>query len=565
MHTTETFFSCTKTQSHTLASCKNMASLQQGSGSGNNSNRIVAVVQTPPAAGDWAAGDKEFDQEDQKPGWKNFLKHVGPGFLVSLAYLDPGNLETDLQAGANHGYELLWVILIGLVFALIIQSLAANLGVSTGKHLAELCKAEYPIFVKYSLWILAELAVIAADIPEVIGTAFALNILFNIPVWVGVLCTGCSTLLLLGLQRYGVRKLELLIAILVFIMAACFFGELSYVKPPAKEVMKGMFVPKLSGQGATGDAIALLGALVMPHNLFLHSALVLSRKIPNSVRGINDACRYFLIESGFALFVAFLINVAVVSVSGTVCLADDLSNENADSCSDLTLNSASFLLKNVLGKSSSTVYAIALLASGQSSTITGTYAGQYIMQGFLELKMRKWTRNLMTRCIAITPSLIVSIIGGSSGAGRLIIIASMILSFELPFALIPLLKFSTSSTKMGPHKNSIYIIVFSWVLGLGIIGINIYYLSTAFVGWIIDNDLPKVGNVFIGILVFPLMAMYIISVIYLMFRKDKVVTFIDPTKFDPTAQAHMENGHQGGTESQNAPYREDLADIPLPN
>ncbi|XP_042034311.1 metal transporter Nramp5-like [Salvia splendens] len=539
-----------------------MASLQQQQGSGGgNSNRVVAVVHTPPAA----AGDKEFDQEDQfqqEPGWKNFLKHVGPGFLVSLAYLDPGNLETDLQAGANHGYELLWVILIGLVFALIIQSLAANLGVSTGKHLAEHCKAEYPIFVKLCLWILAELAVIAADIPEVIGTAFALNILFKIPVWVGVLCTGCSTLLLLGLQKYGVRKLELLIAILVFIMAACFFGELSYVKPPAKEVMKGMFVPKLIGQGATGDAIALLGALVMPHNLFLHSALVLSRKIPNSVRGINDACRYFLMESGFALFVAFLINVAVISVSGTVCLADDLSSEDEDSCSNLTLNSASFLLKNVLGKSSSTVYAIALLASGQSSTITGTYAGQYIMQGFLELKMRKWTRNLMTRCIAITPSLVVSIIGGSSGAGRLIIIASMILSFELPFALIPLLKFSTSATKMGPHKNSIYIIVFSWILGLGIIGINIYYLSTAFVGWLIHNDLPKLGNVFIGILVFPLMAIYVISVIYLMFRKDRVVTFIDPTKSDPIS---MENGHQGGVEMQNAPYREDLADIPLPN
>lgn len=542
-----------------------MGSLQQGSGVGN-SNRIVAVAQTPPAGGDWAAGAKDFDREDvkQKPGWRNFLQHVGPGFLVSLAYLDPGNLETDLQAGANHGYELLWVILIGLVFALIIQSLAANLGVSTGKHLSELCKAEYPIFVKYCLWILAEVAVIAADIPEVIGTAFALNILFHIPVWVGVLCTGCSTLLLLGLQRYGVRKLELLIAILVFVMAACFFGELSYVKPPAKQVMKGMFVPKLSGQGATGDAIALLGALVMPHNLFLHSALVLSRKIPNSVHGINDACRYFLIESGFALFVAFLINVAVISVSGTVCLADDLSKENADSCSDLTLNSASFLLKNVLGKSSSTVYAIALLASGQSSTITGTYAGQFIMQGFLELKMRKWLRNLVTRCIAITPSLIVSIIGGSSGAGRLIIIASMILSFELPFALIPLLKFSSSSTKMGPHKNSIYIIVISWILGLGIIGINIYYLSTAFVDWLIHNDLPKVGNVFIGILVFPLMAIYIISVVYLMFRKDRVVTFVKPTKFDPASQTRMENGQDGGVELQNVPYREDLADIPLP-
>ncbi|KAI6690948.1 hypothetical protein NL676_027776 [Syzygium grande] len=185
--------------------------------------------------------------------------------------LSQGGVETDLQAGANHRYELLWMILIGLAFALIIQSLAANLGVSTGRRLSELCKAEYPILVKYCLWLLADVAVIAADIPEgmfyldiVIGTAFALNILFHIPVWAGVLSAGCSTLLLLGLQRYGVRKLELLISMLLFIMAACFFGEMSYVKPPASDVLMGVFVPKLSGQGATGDAIALLGALIMP-------------------------------------------------------------------------------------------------------------------------------------------------------------------------------------------------------------------------------------------------------------------------------------------------------------
>ncbi|MBA0566178.1 hypothetical protein Golob_011021, partial [Gossypium lobatum] len=243
-----------------------------------------------------------------------------------------------------------------------------------------------------------------------------------------------------------------------------------------------------------------------------------------------DACRYFLIESGFALLVAFLINVAVVSVSGAVCSADNLSSDDHHRCNDLNLNSASFLLQNVLGKSSSTLYAIALLASGQSSTITGTYAGQFIMQGFLNLKMKKWVRNLMTRCVAITPSLIVSIIGGSQGAGRLIIIASMILSFELPFALIPLLKFSSSSTKMGPYKNSIIIIVISWILGIGLIGINVYYLTTAFVDWLIHNDLPKVGNVFIGIIVFPLMAIYVLAVIYLTFRKDTVVTYIEPEK-----------------------------------
>ncbi|PKU79531.1 metal transporter Nramp5 isoform X1 [Dendrobium catenatum] len=525
---------------------------------GKGSNRVFSIEDGGTVARNSATED------EKTAAWKKFLKHLGPGFLVSLAYLDPGNLETDLQAGANHKYELLWVILIGLAFALIIQSLAANLGVTTGKHLAELCKAEYPMFVKYCLWLLAEAAVIAADIPEVIGTAFALNILFKIPVWAGVLMTGCSTLLLLGLQRFGVRKLELLVSVLVFILAGCYFGEMSYVKPPASEVMKGLFVPRLKGNGATADAIALLGALIMPHNLFLHSALVLSRKTPASVKGINSACRYFFIESGIALFVALLINIAVVSVSGTVCYANNLSSEEANQCGNLTLDSASFLLKNVLGKSSSIVYAIALLASGQSSAITGTYAGQYIMQGFLDLKMKRWLRNLMTRSIAITPSLIVSIIGGSSGAGRLIIIASMILSFELPFSLIPLLKFSSSRTKMGPHKNSIYIIIASWILGSGIIGINIYYLSTGFVGWIIHSSLPKAATVFIGMLVFPLMAAYIVSVIYLVFRKDKTITFIDTSN---TTEIQLEKGMTHSNrdrENEAVPYREDLADIPLP-
>ncbi|KAI8537393.1 hypothetical protein RHMOL_Rhmol09G0020100 [Rhododendron molle] len=403
----------------------------------------------------------------------------------------------------NQKQQLLWVILFGMIFALIIQSLAANLGVST------------------------EAAVIAADIPEgmelkmnipskqnadlVIGTAFGLNILFHIPVWAGVLLTGLSTLLLLGLQRYGIRKLELLVAIMVFTMAACFFVEMGMVKPPATDMLRGLFIPKLSGQSATGDAIALLGALIMPHNLFLHSALVLSRKIPNSVHGIKDVCRYYLMETGFALSVALLINIAVTSVSATVCSDPNLS----DQCNTVTLNSASFLLQNVLKKSSSTIYGVALLASGQSSTITCTYAGQFIMQ--------------------------------------------MVLSFELPFSLIPLLKFSSSTSKMGPYKGSIYIIVISWILGLAIICANIYFLSTSFVGWMIHSTLPKVATVFVAILVFPIMVVYVASVIYLMWRKDTVVTYIDTTKNDSAVQSGTEDG-----EDSIVPFREDLADIPLP-
>ncbi|GMH00722.1 hypothetical protein Nepgr_002561 [Nepenthes gracilis] len=282
-------------------------------------------------------------------------------------------------------------------------------------------------------------------------------------------------------------------------MAGCYFVEMSYVKPNTKQVVEGMFIPKISSSGAAADSIALLGALVMPHNLFLHSALVLTRKVPKSVRGINNACRFFLLESGFALFVAFLINLAVVSVTGAICSSNQITPQNADRCNNLSLNSASFLLQNILGsKLGSILFAVALLASGQSSAITGTYSGQYIMQGFLNLKMKRWLRNLMTRAIAITPSLIVTIIGGSKGGGQLIIIASMI--------------------------------VITWILGLGIIGINVYFLSTAFVGMLIHNSLPGIANVSIGILVFPLMAIYLGGIIYLAFRKDKVVTFFEPIR-----------------------------------
>ncbi|KAL3528974.1 hypothetical protein ACH5RR_008296 [Cinchona calisaya] len=463
----------------------------------------------------------EYDQivVPEKKSWKNFFAYLGPGFLVSIAYIDPGNFQTDLQSGAQYKYGLLWIILLASFAALIIQSLAANLGVVTGKHLAEHCRYEYPKVANFILWILAEIAVVACDIPEVIGTAFALNILFKIPIWCGVLITGLSTLVLLLLQQYGVRKLEIFIAFLVFTMAICFFVELGYAKPKTSEVLYGLFVPQLKGSGATKLAISLLGAMVMPHNLFLHSALVLSRKIPRSATGIKEACRFYLIESGFALMVAFLINVSVISVSGAVCNSSDLIPEDKQNCQDLDLNKASFLLKHVLGSWSSKVFAIALLASGQSSTITGTYAGQYVMQGFLDLRMKPWIRNFLTRCLAIVPSLIVALIGGSAGAGNLIIIASMILSFELPFALIPLLKFTSSQTKMGAHANSILISAVTWIIGSLIMGINIYYLVEKLVTTLTHSQLRVVGTVFCGILGFSAVLVYLAGVIYLVVRK----------------------------------------------
>ncbi|GLJ37280.1 hypothetical protein SUGI_0756180 [Cryptomeria japonica] len=499
--------------------------------------------------------------QKEKSWWRNLLEFIGPGFLVCIAYLDPGNLQTDLQAGAQYKYELLWIILVASVFALIIQSLAAKLGVSTGMHLAEHYRAEYPRKLNFILWMLAEVAVIAADIPEVIGSAFALNMLFRIPLWAGVLLTGLSTLLLLGLQRYGIRKLEMFVAALVFIMLGCFIGELAYAKANPTEIVRGMFVPGLTGNGATGLAISLLGALVMPHNLFLHSALVLSRKVPPSIPAINSAYKYFVAESAIALFVSFIINVSIVAVSGAICSRSDLPPEDVASCSDLDLNKSAFLLKNVLGQWNSKVFAVALLASGQSSTITGTYAGQYVMQGFLDLKIKTWLRNLITRCIAIVPSLAVSIISGSSGAGKLIIIASMILSFELPFALIPLLKFTSSKTKMGAHKNPIPIAVVAWILGLGIIGINIYYLSTGFGEWLVDNNLPKVATIFIGLIVFPLMLLYVVGILYLTFRAEKKETFIAPGVFTPETNNTPARELEGYTTSEL--HNNPRADMPI--
>ncbi|KDP41977.1 hypothetical protein JCGZ_26995 [Jatropha curcas] len=495
-----------------------------------------------------------------RKSWKNLFAYMGPGFLVSIAYIDPGNFETDLQAGAQYKYGLLWIILVASCAALVIQSLAANLGVVTGKHLAEHCKAEYPRVPNFILWILAEIAIVACDIPEVIGTAFALNMLFRIPIWIGVLLTGLSTLVLLALQRYGVRKLEFLIAFLVFTIAVCFFVELGYAKPAANEVLYGLFVPQLKGDGATGLAISLLGAMVMPHNLFLHSALVLSRKIPRSVRGIKEACRYYLIESAFALAVAFLINVSVISVSGAVCNSSNLNAEDQSNCKDLDLNKASFLLKNVLGSWSSKLFAIALLASGQSSTITGTYAGQYVMQGFLDLRLTPWIRNFLTRCLAIVPSLIVALIGGSSGAGKLIIIASMILSFELPFALIPLLKFTSCKTKMGMYANSTTISALTWLVGSLIMSINVYFLATGFIKLLLHGHLKVVAAVFLGIFGFSAMALYLAAIAYLIFRKNKGAT---PLLALTTPEAREMAIGCGDTSVHDLP-REDIVNMQLP-
>ncbi|KAL2936580.1 Metal transporter Nramp6 [Bienertia sinuspersici] len=448
---------------------------------------------------------------------------------------------------------LLWIILVASCAALIIQSMAANLGVVTGMPFTQV--------ISYIL--------VACDIPEVIGTAFALNMLFSIPVWAGVLMTGLSTLILLALQQYGVRECEslsLLIAFLVLTIAACFLVELGHAKPQASEVLHGLFVPQLKGNGATGLAISLLwcygyasqslpsfsiGAF-QKNSTFCQwyqgnspdrfdALSFLQRTLYDVITFSQEACRFYMIESGVALAVAFLINVSVIAVSGAVCSSLNLNLEDQKSCQDLDLNKASFLLKNVLGNWSSKVFGIALLASGQSSTITGTYAGQYVMQGFLNLRMEPWIRNLLTRCLAIIPSLVVALIGGSAGAGQLIIIASMILSFELPFALIPLLKFTSSKAKMGVHANSYILSAVTWFIGSLIMIINIYFIASSFIKLLIHSKLKLVAAIFSGIFGFLGLLIYLAAIAYLIIRKNKESTQLQGLTMCDDQQIHRED------------------------
>lgn len=470
------------------------------------------------AAAAVASSSGQQDDEDggvRGPRWKRFLAHVGPGFLISMAYLDPSNLQTDLQAGYSHKYELLWVLLFGFIFVLIIQSLAAKLGIVTGRHLAELCMGEYPKYVRYGLWFFAELGVIAATIPGVLGTALAYNILLHIPFWAGVLICGATVVLLLGLQSYGVQKMEFMIVVLMLVLASCFFIELSQVNPPMNELIEGLFIPRLRGHYAISDAVALISALVVPHNLFLHSSLVTSRNIPSSCEAVKDATVFFLLENAFALFLALLINVAIVSLSATICV--DNTSLDTNLCSNLALKSAFVLFKNVLGRSRSVVYGVALLSSGQSCAVITTYSGQYIMQGFSG--MRKCIIYLVAPCLTLVPTLIICGIGGALRIRQLINIAAIILSFVLPFALVPLLRFSSCRSMIGPYKNSTYITRISGILSMVIIGINTYFICNSFISWIVYSDLPRFAKAIISTLVFPFMAAYVAAVIYLACRK----------------------------------------------
>ena len=434
--------------------------------------------------------------------WKKLWSFMGPGLLVSIAYIDPGNLDTDIHAGALFRYQLLWVLVWATAMGFVLQFLAAKLGIVTSGDLAQHCRLSYKRPLSLSLWIMAEISVIASDIPEVMGTAFALQLLFRLPLWIGVIVTGLDTILFLMLQSFSVRALEALIASFLALVSMCFVLEVFLSDVDVLRMVNGV-VP-LSGFFLDDNkadyiflTISLIGAVVMPHNLFLHSALVQSRRIERDRKSINEAIRYNIIECLIALSVSLVINASVVIVASNIfesTQAQMLLNGDEDS----SIFSQASLMLTSLGPFAPKVFAVALLASGQSSTITGTYAGQFVMEGFLDLKVVAWKRNLITRLVAIIPSLLVALLATQAASDQLIIISQVLLSIQLPFALIPLLKLTNSKRVMGEWKNSKTVSSIGWVLAVMVISADFLMVLInilPFVGF--DAILPFLSLIFV--------------------------------------------------------------------
>ena len=458
--------------------------------------------------------------DDDSFSLRKFAAFVGPGFLMCIAYVDPGNFESNLQAGCQFGYSLLWVLLWATLMGLYIQALSVRLGLATGWHLARVMRDEYPTPARYSLWIVTELAIIASDVPEVIGTALALKLIFGLPTVWGVLVTSASTLLFLALQQFGVRKLEAFMGSLVGVMSVCFVAQMGMLEGgDGGEVIKGIVVPIFQNGKALFIGISIIGAVVMPHNLFLHSALVLSRSFELGERAVRRALKYNVAESALALAVTLVINFAVTIVAAQSIRDadfDDPTGEKRRGIIDRPLQNAPDMLKDVLGKSAKGLFAAALLASGQSSTITGTYAGQFVMEGFLQIKINPVLRAFLTRTCAILPSLLVTIIAGDEYAEFLIVISSVFLSFQLPFALIPLVKFCGSEKIVGAMAIDPRALQRTWVIVSAIVFANIVLLCV----WVHEsgavNGSP--GGVFLGLFVALFMILYCASLSALALR-----------------------------------------------
>ena len=400
--------------------------------------------------------------------WQKMLAFAGPGYLVAVGYMDPGNWATDLAGGSQFGYTLLSVILISNLMAILLQSLAAKLGIVTGRDLAQACRDHYSKPVAFCLWVLCEIAIVACDLAEVIGSAIALNLLFGIPLVWGVCITALDVLLILFLQNKGFRYIEALVVTLIATIAVAFGAEIFFSHPSVVAVMSG-FIPHLEiiqNKEMLFIAIGILGATVMPHNLYLHSSIVQTRSYDTDSAGKREAIKFATIDSTVALSFALFVNAAILIVSAATFFTSG-QHEVAE------IGDAYRLLSPTLGVGiASTLFAVALLASGLNSTFTGTLAGQIVMEGFLRIRLKPWLRRLITRLMAIVPAVIVAALYGASGTTKLLILSQVVLSLQLSFAVVPLILFTSDKNKMGEFANRLWIKILAWVVGVVIISLN---------------------------------------------------------------------------------------------
>jgi len=409
---------------------------------------------------------------------RKLLAFAGPGYLVAVGYMDPGNWATDLAGGSQFGYTLLSVVLLSNLMAVLLQGLASKLGVVTGRDLAQACRDHYSRGASIFLWVLCEIAIAACDLAEVIGSAIALNLLFHIPIAIGVLITGFDVLLILMLQNRGVRLLEALVITLIATVGLCFLFEIILARPDMIAVAKGL-VPTpsvITNPRMLYVAIGILGATVMPHNLYLHSSIVQTRRYEETHEGKAEAVRFAFFDSTIALSIAFFINAAILIIAAATFHTSGHS-EVAE------IQDAHKLLTPLLGAGASTAFALALLASGQNSTLTGTLAGQIVMEGFLNIRLRPWLRRLITRLIAIVPAIFVAIFYGESGTAKLLILSQVILSLQLSFAVFPLVMFTSDPQKMGQFVNPAWLKALAWLVALVIAALNAWLLIQTFQGW----------------------------------------------------------------------------------
>src|ERR1044071_2749391 len=393
----------------------------------------------------------------RRPGWRKVLSFFGPAYLVSVGYMDPGNWATDLAGGSKFGYKLIWVLLMSNLMALLLQSLSARLGIVRRRDLAQANRETYPRYINFALYVLAEIAIAACDLAEVLGMAIGIQLLTGLPLIWGVLITVFDTFLFLLLQRLGIRKMEAFIIGLVGIIGFSFLTEIILAKPNLGQVVKG-FVPHLPGNEALYIAIGIIGATVMPHNLYLHSALVQTRKFKKNERAVRRALKLNVIDSAIALNLAFFVNAAILVLAASVFFFRGRTDV-------AEIKTAHELLNDFLGtKLAPTLFAVALIAAGQSSTITGTLAGQIVMEGYLRLRINPWIRRLLTRLLAIVPAIIVIYVFGDQEVDSLLVLSQVILSMQLGFAIIPLIHFVSDKKTMGVYAIKPYVQAFAWLI-----------------------------------------------------------------------------------------------------